>query len=116
MNDTIAAQLVRMDLDRMRGYKELLDFYQGKQWEGRERWGERRLTFNYARVFIEKITSYLMSGIDFAVDPIEDSDEAKAKAQRAEAALYRVYQDNPRLKVPESGTFRGLPESSSLSK
>jgi hypothetical protein len=83
-----------MDLDRMRGYKELLDFYQGKQWEGRERWGERRLTFNYARVFIEKITSYLMSEINFAVDPVEDSEEAKERAQRAETALYRVYQDN----------------------
>jgi len=94
MNETIPMQLARLDLDRIRGYQELLDFYHGRQWEGRERPGERRLIFNYAKVFIDKITSYLMSGINFAVDAVEDSDEARARAQKAEAALYRVYEDN----------------------
>ena len=94
MNEIIPAQLARLDLDRITGYKELLDFYQGRQWESRERRRERRLTFNYAKVFIDKITSYLMPGINFAVDAVEDSDEARNKAQRAEAALYRVYEDN----------------------
>ncbi len=94
MNETIPAQLARLDLDRIRGYKELLDFYYGRQWEGRERRGERRLVFNYAKVFIDKITSYLMSGINFAIDAAEDSDEARTGARQAEAALYRVYEDN----------------------
>jgi hypothetical protein len=95
MNKTsVAAQLNRLDIDRLRGYKELLDFYHGRQWEGRERWGEKRLTFNYTKVFIDKLTSYLMSGINFAVDAVEDSDEARAKARRAEAALRQVYEDN----------------------
>ena len=94
MNETIPVQLARLDIDRIKGYKELLDFYQGRQWEGRERRGDRRLVFNYARVFIDKITSYLMSGMNFAVDAAEDSDEARARAQKAEAALYRVYEDN----------------------
>jgi len=94
MNENIATQLSRLDLERVRDYKDLLDFYQGKQWEGRERRGERRLIFNYARVFIDKITSYLMSGVSCAVDAIEDSDEARARAQKAEKALYRVYEDN----------------------
>ena len=94
MNVTIPTQLARLDLDRVKGYKELLDFYHGRQWESRERRGERRLIFNYAKVFIDKITSYLMSGINFAVDAVEDSDEAKANAQKAEAALYRVYEAN----------------------
>jgi len=94
MNETIPVQLTRMDLDRIKGYKELLDFYHGQQWEGRERRGERRLIFNYAKVFIDKITSYLMSGINFAVDAAEDSDEARVKARKAEVALYRVYEDN----------------------
>jgi len=35
-----------------------------------------------------------MSGLDFAVDPVQDSPEAKTKAQAAEKALYSVYQDN----------------------
>ncbi len=94
MNETIPMQLARLDMDRVKGYKELLDFYYGRQWEGRERHGERRLIFNYARVFIDKITSYLMSGINFAVDAVEDSDEAGTRAQKAEAALYWVYEDN----------------------
>jgi len=95
MNENpIVTQLSHRDLDRIRGYKELLDFYHGRHWAGRERWGEKRLTFNYAKVFVDKITSYLMSGASFAVDAVEDSDEARARAQQAEAALYRVYEEN----------------------
>ncbi len=95
MNKTsIVSQLNRLDIDRLRGYKELLDFYHGRQWEGRERRGEKRLTFNYARVFIDKVTSYLMSGINFSVEAVGDSEEDKTKAQRAEAALHQVYADN----------------------
>ena len=94
MNDTVVAQLARMDLGRLKTYKELLDFYYGKQWEGKGRWHERRLTFNYAKVFIEKVTSYLMGSISFVVDPHEDSDRAREYARRAEATLRRVYNEN----------------------
>ena len=73
MNEaSIPEDLKRRDLDRIKNYERLLDFYHGRQWEGRERRGEKRLTFNYARVFIDKVTSYLMSGITFAVDAVED--------------------------------------------
>ncbi len=88
------AELTRRDTDRLKSYKEHLDFYHGVHWEGRERRGEKRLTFNYAKVFVDKVTSYLMSGTNFAVDSVEDSDEARVKAQKAEAALYQVYEDN----------------------
>ena len=94
MNETIPSQITRLDLDRIKGYRELLDFYYGRQWQSRERRGERRLIFNYAKVFIEKMTSYLMTGINFAVDPVEDSDEARARARRAVVALYKVYEEN----------------------
>jgi len=94
MNETIPSQLNRLDVDRIKGYKGLLDFYCGRQWEGRERRGERRLIFNYAKVFVEKITSYLMGGISFAVDPVEKSDDAVEKAAKAETWLYSVYADN----------------------
>ncbi len=94
INESIPAQLNRRDTDRMKRYGELLDFYRGQQWQGRERRRERRLTFNYARVMIDKVTSYLMAGINFAVEPEHDTDEAIDKAQRAEADLYRVYADN----------------------
>jgi hypothetical protein len=87
-------QLDKCDIDRLRSYRELLNFYHGQHWEGYPRLGETRLTFNYAKVVIDKITSYLMSGLTFAVDPVLDSATARASAQRAEQALYRVYQAN----------------------
>ena len=86
--------LNRRDADRMRRYRELLDFYQGVQWQGRERLGEKHLTFNYARVVVDKMASYLMSGVKFVVDPLEDSPEGRDKARRAEAALHKVYEEN----------------------
>jgi hypothetical protein len=81
------SQLNRLDIERLRGYRELLDFYHGRQWEGRERRGEKRLTFNYTKVFIDKVASYLMSGISFAVDAVGDSDEDKAR----DAVVIAVY-------------------------
>ena len=69
MNESfVSSQLTRRDINRLRNYKELLDFYHGTHWEGYARRGEKRLTFNYAKVVIDKVTSYLMSGIKFAVD------------------------------------------------
>ena len=94
MNDSISAQLARRDLTRIKGYRDFLDFYHGQQWAGRARWGERRLVFNYTRVFIDKITSYLMSGVSSAVDASTDSDQARETARRAESALHRVYDEN----------------------
>jgi hypothetical protein len=88
------AELTRRDTERLNGYRQLLDFYHGSQWDGRERRGEKHLTFNYARVFIEKVASYLMSGLTFAVDPIASTTEARIKAQSAELALQRVYEEN----------------------
>jgi len=35
-----------------------------------------------------------MSGVNFAVDAVEDSAEAEIKARRAEAALRQVYEEN----------------------
>jgi hypothetical protein len=90
----IVNQLAERDRERVRGYRDLLEFYQGKQWQGRERWGEKRLTFNYSRVFVDKLTSYLMSGINFTVEALEDTPEALAAAERAEKALARVYEAN----------------------
>ena len=96
MNDNIPIinQLARRDMDRIKTYKELLDFYHGVHWEGRERWGEKRLTFSYAKIFIDKVTSYLMSGVNSIVDAVDDSDEARARAHRAEQVLYQVYEES----------------------
>ena len=88
------AELVRRDTERLKRYKELLDFYHGAHWQTRERRNEKRLTFNYAKVFIDKVTSYLMSGNSLVVEPKVDTDEAKAGAERAGAALSQAAEDN----------------------
>ncbi len=94
MQQNTIGNLEQLDLERFRRYRQMLDFYNGRQWPGRERRDERRLTFNYARVFIEKVTSYLMGGIGFAVEPADDTPEALQQARRTEAALATVYTDN----------------------
>jgi hypothetical protein len=46
-----------MDADRLRAYRESLEFYRGSQWPSRTRRNKRRLVFNYARVLVEKVTA-----------------------------------------------------------
>jgi len=86
------AELSQRDGERMRGYKALLDFYEGRQWPARS--NEKQLTFNYARVVIDKLTSYLMGGIRLSVTPSESTDEAQKRARKAEAALNHAAQTN----------------------
>jgi hypothetical protein len=93
-NEILPSQIERMDTERMKGYRSLLDFYYGQQWESRERRGERHLVFNYARVFIEKITSYLMAGITYTVEAASDDDKSESNASKAVTALHSVYEDN----------------------
>ena len=93
-NMTLTQQMARMDWDRLRAYRENLDFYNGLQWQGYARRRERRLTFNYAKVFIDKVTSYLMSGLNFVVEPEDSSEEAWERAKMAEQALHRIYEEN----------------------
>jgi len=90
----LAQQLARLDADRMRRYRENLDFYQGRQWQESQRRRERRLTFNYARTVVEKTAAYTMSGVAFAVDPEDGSPEALERARRTEAVLREVYDAN----------------------
>ncbi len=82
--------LINLDQDRLRRYRENLDFYNGNQWQGSSR--ERRLVFNYAKVAIDKVTSYLCQGFNFAVDPV--TAEATETARTAEQILRQVYDEN----------------------
>lgn len=91
-NLTIPQRIAHMDPDRLKAYNENLDFYNGVQWLGPVRQRERRLTFNYAKVFVDKATSYLTSGFAFDISPAS-SEDAEA-ARRAESALYEVYAAN----------------------
>jgi hypothetical protein len=95
MNESsMLSQIAQKDRERLSGYRDLLDFYRGKQWPGRERWGEKRLTLNYARIFIDKMTSYLMAGNNYTVEAVEDTSEARQRAEQAEKSLAQVYEAN----------------------
>ena len=84
--------LNRMDTQRLANYRTNLDFYQGNQWPTTSRY--RQLVFNYAKVSIDKVTSFLMQGLGFACYPGEPTDELKARARSAERLLRQVYEEN----------------------
>jgi len=93
-NLTLPQQIARRDVSRLRAYRDNLDFYNGSQWLSNTRRRERRLTFNYAKAFVDKVTSYLMSGLNFSASPMGDSPEAVERAKRAEETLREVYEAN----------------------
>ena len=76
MSDFNPQSLAQLDRDRFSSYKNNLDFYNGQQWTERSR--NRQLVFNYAKVAVDKITSYLMEGLNFACDPLEEGTQPKS--------------------------------------
>ena len=86
---TLPAILRRMDEDRLRRYRENLAFYEGKQWTGRARRGERRLTFNYAKAFVDKVTSYLLNSSTIQLETRDGDTAAGRDRARAGERLLR---------------------------
>ncbi len=98
-NDTFPQNLSSKDQDRLRKYREYLEFYNGVQWTDRSTRKDKKLTFNYAKVFVDKLVSYLMSGITPAIDPADDDGAGtripgRDKARQAEDSLREVYLRN----------------------
>ncbi len=91
---TLPQQLRNLDAARLRRYGDHLAFYGGDQWPATARRQNRRLVFNYARTIIDKTASYLMSGLNFAVDPADDTPEAAERARATERVLAQVYDAN----------------------
>ena len=60
--------LDQMDRPRLSAYSANLDFYNGTQWSERSR--NRQLVFNYAKIAVDKVTSYLMNELNFACDAV----------------------------------------------
>jgi hypothetical protein len=98
------SSLGRMDARRLAGYRANLDFYQGNHWPTQSR--HRQLVFNYARVSIDKVTSFLMPGLGFACYPAGRSMSLRgaqrrgnpagddARVRRAEQLLHQAYEQN----------------------
>jgi hypothetical protein len=84
-----------MDEDRRRRYRDNLAFYEGRQWEGRARRNEKRLTFNYAKAFVDKVTSYLLNGQSVQLDARDgDTPAGRERIRAAERALREVESAN----------------------
>jgi hypothetical protein len=87
--------LERTDEERLRCYRDNLAFYNGSQWPGRARRGERRLTFNYAKALVDKVTSYLLNGQTVQLEaPDGDSEAGRVRVRTAEQALRAVESAN----------------------
>ena len=96
MTEFNPSQLNRTDTQRLAAYRSNLDFYQGAHWPTTSR--HRQLVFNYAKDSIDKVTSFLTQGLNFACYPVadvaSDSEAIKARARRAEQLLSKVYGEN----------------------
>ena len=84
-------RLEQADRQRLDGYQRCLAFYNGEHWPQWQvsRSGHRLLVMNYIRTIIDKLTSYLLSGMSFAL-----SGDDPARVAAAEQALHQVYHRN----------------------
>ena len=111
MTDFTPSQLNRMDTARLAAYRTNLDFYNGSQWQQTSR--HRQLVFNYVKVSIDKVTSFLMPGLGFACYPggtplslrgaeiprfarnkLRKLESEEDRACKAEQFLRQVYENN----------------------
>ena len=46
------------------------------------------------RIFVDKLTAYLLGDLTFTAQPLEDTPDGQERARRAEAALVQVYEAN----------------------
>src|SRR5829696_9941118 len=88
------------DKVRLNRYRELRDFYDGVQWLGKARRGERRLVINYSRALVRKVVSYtLPDPVGFEVPPpvlpadATPADDAPPGEPAEAADLIRARQD-----------------------
>ena len=86
--------LANRDADRLRRYREYLDYYEGRRGSPPARGRERTLTFNYARAMVEKGASYLVTEHRPRVVPAEETPAARGQAAEAERALLEVWDAN----------------------
>jgi hypothetical protein len=91
---TLPELLQNRDRQRLRAYADNLDFYRGQQWTGANPRNQRRLTYNYTRAVLDKVTAYLMTGRSPAVEPADSNRPALDAAAEAETAILQVWDQN----------------------
>lgn len=82
--------LSNLDKDRLSAYKENLDFYNGNQWL--QSVLKRKLVLNYAKITIDKITSFMMKELNYSLHPLPGFNPEIAKL--AEDLIYTVLEQN----------------------
>src|SRR3989338_6435593 len=82
-------QLALRDAERLRRYREYLDYHEGRRGAPPRRARERTLTFNYARAIVEKGVSYLVT----VHRPLVQANATGAEARRTAAAVERLLLD-----------------------
>lgn len=97
------AKLATLDSERFRRYQENLDFYNGHQWKQAdlEQWRatdsrgrERTLVLNYTKTALDKITAYLLQGLNFPCYSFDHDEALAPKIRRAESLLAEVADQN----------------------
>ena len=86
--------LVERDRERLARYREFLDYYEGRRGTPPGSRRERLLSFNYARAFVEKGTSYLVTPHRASVVALEDTSEGRRRASEVERVLQQLWEDN----------------------
>ncbi len=91
---TLPQLLAAQDLDRMRRYREYLDYYEGRRGAPPARGGDRVVNFNYARAIVEKGAAYLVSEHRPLVIAGGASAEERRRATTVERALLEAWEQN----------------------
>ena len=84
----------RMDAERLRRYREYLDYHEGRRGAPPARPRERSLTFNYARAIVEKGVSYLVTDHHPVVTSADTTTEARTQAAEATRVLAETWEAN----------------------
>jgi hypothetical protein len=92
--ESLARQLLNYDAERLRRYREYLDYYEGRRGAPPVRARDRALTLNYARTVIEKGATYLVGDHRPLLTPAADDATTRGLAAEAERALLDVWDQN----------------------
>ena len=90
MTEFKPSDLTNLDRERFSAYKSNLDFYNGNQWVKPSK--NRQLVYNYTKITIDKITSFMMKELNYSLEPLTGVHPAAAKL--AEDLIYSVLEQN----------------------
>ena len=94
-----ARQLDAMDRDRLRRYREYLEWYEGKRGAPPARGRDRVLNFNYARAVVEKGAAYLVTDHRPTVTATDGDADTRRRESAAQRALDEAWDANDLVRL-----------------